>query len=44
MRERIRAPGVVSRLSEAPTAEAVQRIHQRAGDPADTVHEVFVDA
>jgi Protein of unknown function (DUF4242) len=43
MRELMRAPGVVFGLSEAPTAEAVQRIHQRAGDPADTVYEVFVN-
>ena len=36
--------GVVFCLSEAPTAEAVQRIHERAGHPADTVHEVSVNA
>lgn len=35
--------GVVFCLSEAPTAEAVQRIHERAGHPADTVHEVSVN-
>ncbi|MGE6732117.1 nickel-binding protein, partial [Streptomyces sp. NPDC059900] len=27
-------------LSEAPSAEAVQRIHERAGHPADEVHPV----
>jgi hypothetical protein len=36
--------GVVFCLSEAPSAEAVQRIHQRAGHPADTVYEVSVRA
>jgi hypothetical protein len=34
--------GMVFCLSEAPSAEAVQRIHQRAGHPADTVYEVSV--
>jgi hypothetical protein len=33
-----------TRLIEAPTAVAVQRIHERAGHPADTVYEVSVDA
>ncbi|GAA2389834.1 SCO4226 family nickel-binding protein [Nonomuraea africana] len=32
--------GVVYCLSEAPDAEAVQRIHQRAGHPADEIHRV----
>ncbi|MFI7438750.1 SCO4226 family nickel-binding protein [Nonomuraea indica] len=32
--------GVVYCLSEAPDAEAVQRIHQRAGHPADEIHKV----
>ncbi|MFE3451669.1 SCO4226 family nickel-binding protein [Nonomuraea sp. NPDC059194] len=32
--------GVVYCLSEAPDAEAVMRIHQRAGHPADEIHEV----
>ena len=32
--------GVVYCLSEAPSAEAVQRIHERAGHPADEVHPV----
>jgi hypothetical protein len=34
------ATGVVYCLSEAPSAEAVQRIHERAGHPADEIHEV----
>ncbi|MBB6346338.1 SCO4226 family nickel-binding protein [Nonomuraea muscovyensis] len=32
--------GVVYCLSEAPNAEAVQRIHQRSGHPADEIHPV----
>lgn len=36
--------GMVFCLSDAPTAEAVQRIHERAGHPADAVYEVSVDA
>ncbi|GAA2875082.1 SCO4226 family nickel-binding protein [Streptosporangium fragile] len=32
--------GVVYCLSEAPNADAVQRIHQRAGHPADEIHPV----
>ncbi|GGS45795.1 guanylate cyclase [Planobispora rosea] len=32
--------GIVYCLSEAPSAEAVQRIHERAGHPADEVHPV----
>lgn len=36
--------GHVFCLSEAPNAEALQRIHQRAGHPADEVHEVTVTA
>lgn len=32
--------GVIYCLSEAPSAEAVQRIHQRAGHPADEIHAV----
>jgi hypothetical protein len=32
--------GVVYCLSEAPDAEAVERIHQRAGHPADEIHAV----
>jgi hypothetical protein len=36
--------GMVFCLSEAPTAEAVQRIHERAGHPADSVYPVPVTA
>ena len=36
--------GHVFCLSEAPDAEAVQRIHQRAGHPFDEVHEITVTA
>lgn len=32
--------GVVYCLSEAPDAEAVQRIHERAGHPADEIHPI----
>lgn len=32
--------GVVFCLSEAPSAEAVQRIHDRTGHPADEIHPV----
>ncbi|GGM03785.1 guanylate cyclase [Streptomyces fumigatiscleroticus] len=32
--------GTVFCLSEAPSAEAVQRVHERAGHRADEVHEV----
>lgn len=32
--------GVVYCLSEADSAEAVQRIHEKAGHPADEIHEV----
>ncbi|OPC78064.1 gualylate cyclase [Embleya scabrispora] len=32
--------GTVYCLSEAPTADAVQRVHERAGHPADEVHPV----
>lgn len=38
------ATGHVYCLSEAPTAEAVQRIHERAGHPADEVHLITVTA
>jgi hypothetical protein len=34
--------GYVFCLSEAPSAEAVQRIHERAGHRADEIHEVTV--
>ena len=36
--------GMVFCLSEAPTAEAVKKIHERAGHPADKVYEVPVQA
>ncbi|MDJ0383140.1 SCO4226 family nickel-binding protein [Streptomyces sp. G-G2] len=32
--------GTVYCLSEAPSAEAVQRIHERAGHPASEIHAV----
>jgi hypothetical protein len=32
--------GFVFCLSEAPSAEAVQRIHERTGHPADEIHPV----
>jgi hypothetical protein len=32
--------GVVYCLSEAPSADAVRRIHDRTGHPADEVHPV----
>lgn len=34
------ASGQVYCLSEAPNAEAIQRIHERTGHPADEVHPV----
>ncbi|WP_225833943.1 SCO4226 family nickel-binding protein [Streptomyces sp. NK08204] len=36
--------GTVYCLSEAPSAEAVQRIHERAGHRADEVHQVPLHA
>ena len=30
--------GTIYCLSEAPSAEAVQRIHERAGQPTDEIH------
>lgn len=36
--------GHVYCLSEGPSAEAVQRIHERAGHPADEIHPVPVTA
>jgi hypothetical protein len=36
--------GHVFCLSEAPNAEAVKRIHERAGHPADEIHEITVTA
>ena len=32
--------GMVFCLSEAPSADAVRRVHERAGHPADEVYEV----
>ena len=32
--------GLVYCLSEAPSPEAVQRVHERAGHKADEIHEV----
>jgi hypothetical protein len=34
--------GVVYCLSEAPSADAVKRIHERTGHPADEIHPVPV--
>jgi len=34
--------GMVFCLSEAPSADAVKRIHERTGHPADEVYEVPV--
>ncbi len=36
--------GLVFCLSEAPNAEAVKRIHERAGHPTDEVYPVPVQA
>lgn len=36
--------GMVFCLSEGPNAEAVKRIHERAGHPADEIYEVPVQA
>ncbi|MDQ1708994.1 MAG: hypothetical protein QOG49_379 [Frankiaceae bacterium] len=36
--------GHVFCLSEAPSADAVQKIHERAGHRADEVHEITVTA
>lgn len=36
--------GHVFCLSDGPSAEAVQRIHERAGHPADEIHEITVTA
>ncbi len=36
--------GHVFCLSEAPSADAVRRIHERAGHPADEIHEITVTA
>ena len=36
------ATGHVFCLSEGPDADAVQRIHTRAGHPADEIHEITI--
>lgn len=36
--------GHVFCLSEGPSADAVRRIHERAGHPADEIHEITVTA
>ncbi|MEV6790527.1 SCO4226 family nickel-binding protein [Streptomyces sp. NPDC051320] len=36
--------GTVYCLSEGPTAEAVQRVHERAGHSADEIHPVPLNA
>jgi hypothetical protein len=36
--------GHVFCLSEGPSAEAVRRIHERAGHPATEIHEITVKA
>ena len=36
--------GMVFCLSEAPSADAVRTIHERAGHPADNIYEVPVQA
>lgn len=36
--------GHVFCLSEGPNAEAVQKIHERAGHPYDEIHEITVKA
>ena len=38
------ASGKVFCLSEAPSADAVKKIHERAGHPTDQVYEVPVQA
>ncbi|MGE0547935.1 MAG: SCO4226 family nickel-binding protein [Kofleriaceae bacterium] len=35
--------GKVFCLSEAPSKEAVQRVHQRAGHPSDEIYEVPIE-
>jgi hypothetical protein len=36
--------GHVFCLSEGPSKEAIQRIHERAGHPYDQIHEITVTA
>lgn len=38
------ASGTIYCLSEGPSAEAVQRVHERAGHKADEIHEVPLSA
>jgi Protein of unknown function (DUF4242) len=38
------ASGMVFCLSEAPNAEAVKKIHERSGHPADEIYPVPVQA
>ena len=38
------ATGVVFCLSEGPNADAVKKIHERAGHPTDEIYEVPVQA
>ena len=38
------ATGMVFCLSEAPSEDAVKRIHERTGHPADEIYEVSVQA
>jgi len=35
--------GVVYCLSEAPDADAVRRIHERSGHPAEEIHKVTLE-
>jgi len=35
--------GLVFCLSEGPSAEAVQRVHEKAGHPADEIHQVDIE-
>lgn len=36
--------GHVFCLAEGPSAEAVKRVHEKAGHPADEIHEITVTA
>lgn len=36
--------GHVFCLSEGPSADAVRRVHERSGHPADEIHEITVTA
>jgi hypothetical protein len=38
------ATGTVFCIAEAPSADAVRRIHQRAGHPADEVYAISAEA